>query len=136
MLRTSSSTSAAQGEVNHDESGAGVVASRSKNRQKVEESSKSPKSLKGLKNLQRASVRRNVYRSTDPPSIRYEELELPSDNRLRSLIKSINQSIAGLRSSFDTIFESIIDKAKLVELLMLCHVFSLEEPGQGGRSSS
>ena len=27
--------------------------------------------------LQRSSVRRNVYRSTDPPSIRYEELELP-----------------------------------------------------------
>ena len=45
--------------------------------QKVEELSKSPKSLKGLKNLQRPSVRRNVYRSTDPPSIRYEELELP-----------------------------------------------------------
>ena len=54
-----------------------VVASRSKSRQKVEESSKSPKSLKALKNLQRPSVRRNVYRSTDPPSIENEELELP-----------------------------------------------------------
>ena len=54
-----------------------AVASRSKSCQKVKESSKSPKNLKGLKNLQRPSVRRNVYRSTDPPSIRYEELELP-----------------------------------------------------------
>ena len=59
------------------EVGVVLLASRSKSRQKVEESSKSPKSLKGLKNLQRPSVRRNVYRSTDPPSIENEELELP-----------------------------------------------------------
>ena len=38
---------------------------------------KNPKNLKGLGSLQRPSVRRNVYRSTDPPSIRYDELELP-----------------------------------------------------------
>ena len=42
-----------------------VVTNRSKSRQKVEDSSKS---LKGLKNLQRPSVWRNVYRNTNPPS--------------------------------------------------------------------
>ena len=41
-----------------------LVASRSKSRQKVKESSKSPKSFKCLNNLQRISVWRNVYRST------------------------------------------------------------------------
>ena len=30
---------------------------------------------------------------------------------------------AGPRSSLDTIFEEITNKAKRVELLMLCHVF-------------
>ena len=54
-----------------------LLANRSKSRQKVEELSKSPKSFKGLENLQRSSVRRNVYRSTGPWSVRYEELELP-----------------------------------------------------------
>ena len=49
------------------------VQKSSKSRRIVKES----KSFKGLKILQRPSVRRNVYRSTDPPSIRYEELELP-----------------------------------------------------------
>ena len=44
--------------------------------QKVEESSKSLKSLKDLKNLQRLPVRKNVYQSTDLPSIGYEKLKL------------------------------------------------------------
>ena len=46
----------------------------------VKKSSKSRrivKNLKGLKNLQRPLVRRNVYQSTDPPSIKYKELKLP-----------------------------------------------------------
>ena len=47
-----------------------LVTSRSKCRQKVEESSKSPKSPKDLKNLQRSLVWRNIYQSTNPPSIR------------------------------------------------------------------
>ena len=54
-----------------------LLANRSKICQKVEESSKSLKGLKDLKNLQRPSVRRNVYQSTDPPSIENEELGLP-----------------------------------------------------------
>ena len=44
-----------------------------KNHQKIEESSKVEKPQKPKK-LQRSSVRRNVYRSTDPPSIWYKEL--------------------------------------------------------------
>ena len=44
--------------------------------QKVEELSKVEKPQRPEKS-QRSSVRRNVYRSTNPPSIhRYEELEL------------------------------------------------------------
>ena len=49
------------------------------NDQLVKKSSKSCqklKSFKGLENLQKPSVRRNVYRSTSPPSIRYKQLEL------------------------------------------------------------
>ena len=38
---------------------------------------KESKSFKGLKNLQKPSVQRNVYQNTNPPSIGYEELELP-----------------------------------------------------------
>ena len=95
-----------------------AVASRSKSCQKVEESSKSPKSRKGLKNLQRPSVRKNIYQSTNPPSIGYEELNLP----LKSLTV-FRAYFAWPNSSLDTIFESITDKAKRVELLMLCRVF-------------
>ena len=39
---------------------------------KVGELSKSPKNLKGLKILQRPSIWKNVYQSTDLPSIRFE----------------------------------------------------------------
>ena len=53
-----------------------VVPSRSKSRQKVEKLSKVEKPQRPKK-LQRLSVRRNVYQSTNPPSIGYEELELP-----------------------------------------------------------
>ena len=52
-----------------------LLANRSKSCQKVKESSKGPKSFKGLKNLQKPSIRRNVYQNTNPLSI--EELELP-----------------------------------------------------------
>ena len=54
-----------------------LLASPSKSCQKVEESSKSPKRLKGQKDLQKSPVWKNVYQSTDTLSIRYEELELP-----------------------------------------------------------
>ena len=45
--------------------------------QKVVKKSKNyQKSFKDLKNLQKPSVRKNVYQNTNPPSIRYKELEL------------------------------------------------------------
>ena len=88
-----------------------VMASWLKSRQKVEKPQRLEKS-------QRLSVRRNVYRSTNPPSIRYEELELP----IRAL-SVFSSSFAGPRSSVNTTSRAITDKAKLVELLMLCCVF-------------
>ena len=57
-----------------------LVKKLSKSHQKVEKLSKSPKSLKGLNNLQRPLVWKNVYQSTDPPSVyRYKELKLTSE---------------------------------------------------------
>ena len=95
------------------EVGVVLLASRSKSRQKVEESSKVEKSQRPEKS-QRLSVRRNVYQRTNPLSIRYAPI--------RALM--VFQALfARPRSSLDTIFESITDKAKRVELLMLCHVF-------------
>ena len=88
-----------------------VMVSWSKSCQKVEKPQRLEKS-------QRLSVQRNVYRSTDPPSIRYEELEL-----LIKALSVFSSSFAGPRSFFDTTSGAITDKAKLVELLMLCYVF-------------
>ena len=77
MLKTTGSSDLAPRELRPDEvvEGGGradkmVVDSSkwSKSRQKVKESSKVEKSQRPKK-LQRSSVRRNVYRSTDPPSI-------------------------------------------------------------------
>ena len=48
------------------------VKNLSKSRRLLKES----KSFKDLNNLQRSSIWRNVYQSTDPPSIRYRKLEL------------------------------------------------------------
>ena len=58
---TNSSTSATQIAVEYDEVDGGGGKS-------VKKLSKSRKSLNGLKNLQKPSVWRNVYQSTDPPS--------------------------------------------------------------------
>ena len=66
--------------------------------------------------MQRSSVRRNVYRSTDPPSIRYKELELPLE--LRQFFELFLLGPEPL-----SIPRTITDKAKLMELLMPCHVF-------------
>ena len=79
MLRTSSSTdsstSTTQIAVEYDEvDGGGKLVEKSSKSQRIVKESKS---FKGLKNLQRPSVPRNVYQSTDPPSIRYKEFELP-----------------------------------------------------------
>ena len=64
------------------------------------------KSFKGLKILQTPSVWKNVYRSTDPLSTRYEELKR-SDSFL--------STFAETRSSLDTRFGAITDKAQLME---------------------
>ena len=58
------------------DAGGGAGGKLVKNSSKSRKLLKSPESLKGLNNLQRPSVRRNVHRSTDLPSIRYKELEL------------------------------------------------------------
>ena len=80
MLRTrqDSSISVAQIVVEYDgvDSGGGGDGKLVEKLLKIEKLSKSLKSLKGLKNLRRLLVRRIVYQSTDPPSIRYKELEL------------------------------------------------------------
>ena len=67
-------------------------------------------------------VRRNVYQSTDSLSIRYKELELLLE--LWQFFKLLLLDPEALSRPFSV---SIIVKAKLMELLMLCHVFSLKE---------
>ena len=82
MLRTSlstnSSTRAAQIEVEFDgvdAGGGGAVGKSVKKSSKGRRIVKKSEKPQRLEKLQRSSVRRNVYRDTDPPSI--EELELP-----------------------------------------------------------
>ena len=80
MLKTSSLTARqlAQITVEYDEVDGGgdklvikkILENRQKVVKKVGESSKSLKSFKGLKNLQRTLVWRNVYRSTGPLSMK------------------------------------------------------------------
>ena len=55
------------------EVGVVLLVSRSKSRRIVKKSERPPRPEK----LQRSSVWKNVYRSTNPPSIGNEELELP-----------------------------------------------------------
>ena len=74
MLGTSSSTSAAWITVKYYEvdGGGGKSVEKSSGSQRIVKKSEKPQRPE---KSQRSSVRRNVYRSTDPPSIRYEELE-------------------------------------------------------------
>ena len=59
--------------VEYDEvDGVGKSVKKSSKSQRIVKKSEKPQRPE---KLQRSSVRRNVYRSTDPPSIRYEELE-------------------------------------------------------------
>ena len=113
-----------------------LVANWSKSCQEVEKSSKSPKSLKGLKKLQRPLVRRNVYQSTNSPSIKYKELKLSLKvwqffvlfcwaRKLSQGCYCSNYRQSTANRAADALL--IIDKAKLMELLMLCHVFSSKE---------
>ena len=74
ILTTSSSTSATEIAVEYDEvsrAGGKSVKKLSKSGKIVKES----KSFKSLKNLQKPSVWKNIYKSTNLPSIRYKELE-------------------------------------------------------------
>ena len=119
MLRTSSSTdlssSAAQVVVKYDkvddvrwcwrQVGRRIVK-KSKNRQKARKTSKAWKSCAGHRFGGTFTLRRFIDRAS-----------------------TVFQALfAGpRRSSLDTNFESIIDKAKLMELLMLCHVFPISQ---------
>ena len=93
-----------------------VVASWLKSCQKVEKSSKSPKKPQKLKNLQISSVWRNVYRNTGPPLMKNSSFHYSALTVFRALF-------ARPRSSLNTTFGAIIVMAKLMELLMRCHVF-------------
>ena len=88
-----------------------LLASRSKSRQKVVK--KLSKSLKshwfGGTFTKAPILRRRTQASV----------------RALTVIRAL---FAGPESSLKAAFASIIDKAKLMELLMLCHVFSLKEP--------
>ena len=95
-----------------------LVASRSKSwsksRQKVEESSKSPINLKGLK-----SCKGHRFGETFT-----EASILRQRTRTFDIVLTVFRALfAGPRSSPNTTFKSIIDKVKLMELLMLCHMF-------------
>ena len=119
MLRTSSSTnsstSATQIAVEHnqvDGGGGKLVKKSSKNRRIV----KSPKNLKGLKSCK---GHRFEGTFTKAPILR---------QRTRASVRALTvfrALFAGPRSSLNTTFGAIIIKAKLIELLMLCHVFPL-----------
>ena len=97
-----------------------VLASRSKSCQKVEKLSKSPKNLKGLKNCK---GHRFGGTFTKAPILR---------RKTRASVKALTvfrALFAWPRGSLHTTFRAIIDKAKLVKLLMLCRVCSPEKPG-------
>ena len=68
-------TSAAQVIVKYDEVNWGRISAVDKllKSWKIVKSLKNPK---GLKKLHKLSVWKNIYKSTNPPSIRYKELEL------------------------------------------------------------
>ena len=85
------------------------VASGSKNHQKV-------KKPQRPKKLQRSSVWRNVYQSTNPSSIWYKKLKLPLEHWQFSRL-----FLLGLGAL--SISALIISKTRLIEPLILCHVF-------------
>ena len=97
------------------EAGVVLVASRSKSCQKVEKASKSPKNLKGLK-----SCENHRFGGT------FTEALVLCQRRTRASVRALTvfrALFARPRSSLDTIFESITNKAMRVELLMLYRVF-------------
>ena len=122
-----SSTSAAKVMVKYEEVDGGrsgavgkSVKKLSKSRQKSQKIVKEPKKLQGLKNLQRTSVRKNVYQI---PILC--QLDTRNSNFHQSSV-SFSSSFARLKSFLDITFGAITEMAKLVELLMLCCVFPLK----------
>ena len=113
MLRTSSSTKlstkATQSAVKYDEvDGGGKSIKKSSKSWRI---GKESKSFKGLRNLLRLSVRRNIYQSTGLSSTKNSSFRWSSD--------SFSCSFARPKSSLKAAFASVIDKVQLVELLML-----------------
>ena len=89
-----------------------LLASRSKCRQKVEKSSKSPKNLKGLK-----SCKGHWFGGT------FIKAPVLRQQRTWASVRTLTVFWALFtwpKSHLDTTFASIIDKAKLIELLMRC----------------
>ena len=115
MLGTSSSTdssiSATQIAVKYDEvdGGGGKL---------VEKSSKSRRIVKSRKTSKAWKVAKVIGSEEYLPKHRASV-----DSWVWASVK-----FAGLESSFDIASGLIMDKAKLMELLMLCHVFSPKEP--------
>ena len=92
-----------------------VVARGLKSRKKSKNRQKS-KNLKGLKNRKGHRFRGTF---TKVPILRQF---IDRNNSVRALTV-FRAPFAGPRSSLDTIFGPITDKAKLVEVLMLCRIF-------------
>ena len=99
------------------EAGVMPLANRSKSCQKVEESSKSPKNLKGLTSCKGHRFRRTI---TEAPVLH----QWRTRASVTALWQFFEFFVLGPRISFEATFASIINKAKLMELLMLCHNFS------------
>ena len=122
MLKTTGSSDLAPRKLEIDE----VVGGSGRTEETVVDSSKLSKSRRIVKKsekphrpkkLQRSSVWKNVYRNTNPPSIWYKELELP----LLEFWQFSKLFLLG--SGALLISASIISKTKLIEPLILCHIF-------------
>ena len=108
--------------VEYDEvDGVGKLVKKLSKSQKIVKKSKKPQRPG---KLQRSSARRNVYQRTDPSS---------KNSSFCWSFNSFRALFARPGSSLNIIFDLIIDKAKLIELLMHCpyqvficaaHVFS------------
>ena len=88
-----------------------VLASQSKSCQKVEKSSKSLKTLKSLKSCKGHRFGRTF---TKAPILCQRTRTF---DRVLTVFWAL---FAGLKNSLDTTFALIVDKAKLIELLMCC----------------
>ena len=99
-----------------------VLASRSKSRQKIEESSKSLKNLKNLK-----SCKGHHFGGTFTEALILRQ-RTQTFNRLLTVFRAL---FARSKNFFDITFRIIIVMARPAEPLILCHFFSPEEPRRG-----